>query len=629
MAKIVLNLEDWKTSETEFADFLSGLCSPPDMEPTEVWGEKNVIVQDGPFAGSNWRLQFTMYAKFIFAAMRTPGMKRVVIMMCAQYVKTTALFIDFLRNVKEDPADTMWVMAEADHMNEFIQKRLMPYIEGCDAVAKLLHGRSKNLIQFEGMNVLLRGSNSRAKLQSDPIRRIYCDERREWKKGSIDLLRKRMRTFPNAMEVSAGTAGDENDELHIDYDEGTQTRAHYLCPKCNHSQPIRFGREATAIWKTAREFGGFRWDTNEVTKPGGVWNYGEVMKTVYFECENADCKHRITNAEKYEFIRTMHTHNYNPNATPGHASFSGCAFEAVWESCDWDKLVVEFLKAVEQAKQGNTEPLKAFITETLGEPWQDRLGVIEDAGFLEARKFNYNYGDIWPEAKRRFMAADVQERGGEHYPYVIREFADSGKSRLVSHGQARTLAELEKIRQDFKIGPTSALIDSGYKAQEIYRFCVSCNWKAFKGESRDYFLISKPHPKNPNVRITARQIWNKTVAVVYNPQTRAKVANIPLYMHCNNATNDLLAEYTKGLLGEWTLPAVTAKDFIQQMVGDVRREVTDSKGVVSYQWFTVGPNHLRDCCRMILIAAIITGVLAPPPPPKVAEKEKPEPEAKS
>jgi len=629
MAKIVLNLEDWKDAEAEFAAFLSDLCSPPDMEPTEVWAERNVTVPDGPFAGSNWRVQFTPFAKFIFAAMRTPGMKRVVIQMCAQYVKTTALFIDFLRNVKEDPADTMWVMAEADHMNEFIPKRLMPYIEGCEPVAKLLHGRSKGLVQFEGMNLLLRGSNSRAKLQSDPIRRIYCDERREWKKGSIDLLRKRMRTFPNSLEISAGTAGNEGDELHTDYMEGTQTRAHYHCPKCNHSQPIRFGREATSLWPKAREDGGFRWDTNEETKPKGVWNYTEVAKTVYFECENHECKHRITNADKYELIRTMHTHDYNPTASPGYASFSGCAFEAVWESCDWDKLVVEFLKAVEQAKGGNPEPLKAFITETLGEPWQDRLGVIEDAGFLEARKFNYAYGEVWPEAKRRFISADVQEKGGVHYPYVIREYGDFGKSRLVMHGTARTLAELQTIRNDNKIGPTSALIDSGFKAQEIYRFCLASNWKAFKGESRDYFLVTKPHPSNPAVNMTARQIWNRTVATVYNPQTRARVATIPLYMHCNDATNDLLAEYMTGLLGEWTLPAETAKDYILQMVGDVRREVVDSRGVTSYKWFTVGPNHMRDCERNILIAAIITGILAPPPPPKVVSKDAEKPAAKS
>jgi phage terminase large subunit GpA-like protein len=408
----------------------------------------------------------------------------------------------------------------------------------------------------------------------------------------------------------------------MDFEEGTKTRAHVHCPKCKHSQPIRFGREATSIWKHARECGGFVWETNEITKPKGVWNYAELANTVSFECENKECRHKIANSEKYDLIRTMHTHDYNPDAQEGYASFSGCAFEAIWESCAWDKLVIEFLKAVEQAKNGNIEPLKAFTTETLGEPWEDRLGIIENAGFLEARKMEYSYGDFWPEAKRRFIAADVQERGGVHFPYVIREYGQFGKSRLVVEGECRTFAELQKVREDFKIGPTSALIDSGFKAQEIYRFCVSAGWKAFKGEARDYFLVAKPNPKNPALKITARQIWNKTVAAVYNPQTRARIAQIPLYMHCNDATNDLLAEYMMGLVGEWTLPKETTKDYITQMVGDVRREVKDMRGVTNYKWFTVGPNHKRDCERMILVAAIITGVLVAPEPPKKTEDKK-------
>ncbi|MDB6024020.1 MAG: Phage terminase large subunit [Verrucomicrobiales bacterium] len=597
----------------EFAEFLSRLCEPPSDEPTEHWAEKHVLVQDGPFAGSHWRLQFTPFIQYIFAAMRKTGMKRVTLMFSAQYLKTTAIIINFLRNAKEDPSDVMWVMADADHIGDFVAKRLMPYIENCEVVAPLVKRTRGMMIQFEAFNLLLRGSNSKSKLQSDPIRFIYCDERREWRKGAIDILRKRLRTFPNALEISAGTAGNQDDELHTDYDEGSQTRAHINCLKCGHSQPIRFGRDVSAIWKTARECGGFVGWSNEsnpgieeITRPDGVWNYEEVKKHVRFECENPKCRARYTNNQKYELLRTMHPHDYNPNAPKDHASFGGSAFEAIWESCDWDKLVEEFLKAVEQARKGNIAPMIAFITETLGEPWMDRLGVIQNFGFLEARKQKYDFDEVWPEEKIRFMAADRGEAGGEHYWWVVRAFALSGKSRLIAYGKASSKAELEQQRKDYRVDPNNSMLDTGHETQDCYRFCLAHGWKAFKGEDRDYYLVVIRHPTKPNVTKTVRRVWLRSDAQVYNAQTKLRIATIKLFLFGNHPLNELLAEFMTGLIGEWTIPTDVSKLYFEHMTSERREKVIGPRGQVSYIWKCYGENHLRDCERMIKTAAIIS-----------------------
>jgi phage terminase large subunit GpA-like protein len=604
MAKVRINPEDWQEAGDEFAKFLCSVCSPPSDEPTEVFAEKNVVVQDGPFAGSMWRLQFTPFAKFIFAGCRTAGVKRVTIMMSAQYVKTMALLIDFLRNAAEDPADTMWVMADADQMAEFMEKRLMPYIEGCVPVEKLFRGKARSLLRFETFNLLLRGSNSRAKLQSDPIRRVYCDERREWKPGAIDLLRKRMRTFPNALEISAGTAGKENDELHADYLEGSQTRAHIQCPKCGHSQPIRFSKDATTLWPKPRECGGFLWDTNDTTKPGGEWNYAEVAKTVRFECENPQCRATFKNAQKYDLIRTMHPHDYNPSAPPEFKSFGGSAFEAIWESCDWDKLVIEFLKAVEQAKLGNVEPLKAFITETLGEPWKDEIGVVEDYGFLEARKSDYGFGDVWPDEITRFMAADRQEAGGEHYWYVIRAFGPFGKSRLINYGRCNSKLELEETRQRWEVPIQNAVIDSGYNATDVYKFCLSTGWKAFKGDDAEFFMHRSTKTKK-----VIRRLWEMTRVDPFMGTANQSRRSMPLFRWSNNGIKDALTTYMNGLVGEWTIPKKSPRQYMKQVTAERREEVTDLHGRVKFIWKRkFRDNHLFDCELMIHCAAIITRI---------------------
>ncbi len=51
----------------------------------------------------------------------------------------------------------------------------------------------------------------------------------------------------------------------------------------------------------------------------------------------------------------------------------------------------------------------------------DQLGVIEDFGFLDQRRAEYDFGEPWAEEHARFMAADRQAAGGEHYWWVADE----------------------------------------------------------------------------------------------------------------------------------------------------------------------------------------------------------------
>ncbi|HEY1790691.1 MAG TPA: terminase gpA endonuclease subunit [Verrucomicrobiae bacterium] len=616
--KKFMEFDNWREALDELVDFLSQMCAPPSTAPAWEWCELHIVVKDGPFKG-RWRAQLTPMAKWVLQACQHPRVRRVVLMVSAQSAKTLLMLMFFNWCVKEDPADSMWVMADADHMGEFVEKRLLPSIEGCDATAPLLVDAKKGMLKLKNMNLMLRGSNSRAKLQSDPIKRLFCDERREWKPGAIDLVRKRTRTFHNSMELSAGTAGAAGDELHRDYQEGSQTVPHFSCLKCEHSQPFRFAREHNCFWVDDRERGGLVWDMNETTRPNGIWDYDAVKKTVRLECEK--CGHRYANSEKYDLIRTMHPSDYNPKMpsvwsnpeNPGEIqSFHWSALEMIWETCDWGNIVVEFLKACEVAKTPpyDVEPLKAFVTETLGEPWEDRLGVIKDYGFLETRKREYAYGDPWGEMQRAFISADAQEAGGEHYYWVARMFGFGAESRLIAHGKANTLEELEEARKYWKIPTNNAMIDTGYKTQELYRFALAHGWKCFKGDS-DTFYLKRRDLGNNNYE-TYRSIWRKTRVAVYEPESKRRIAMIPLFTFCDDPTKDMLADYMKGTIGNWTFPTQIDKNYLEQMSAERREEIiSKATGRVQYIWKRWSrANHYLDCEKMILIAALITRTIS-------------------
>jgi len=601
-----------RESADDLAKFYGAQCAPPCPDPMWQWWEKNIEIRDGPFPGP-YRTDLTPMSRWIAEWAQDPRVKKIVGMGAAQTLKTCFLLNLFNWIVNEAAGTVMWIMADGDSIREFWTKRLAPSIDGCAKTTARFISRIKDLICFDSLNLLLRGANSRAKLQSDPVRYLICDERREWKRGAIDLARKRTRTYSESKEISMGTAGEVGDELHGDYKEGSQTMPHFNCLKCGHSQPFRFGRDKTSMFPEPRALGGMRWPQPgepeyETVRPGGQWDFVALKKHVTFECES--CGARFTNDDKYELIRTMHPHDYNPAAPASVKSLHWGASEFIWPDCDWDKIVQEFLKAVEAAKAGNPEPLRAFVTETLGEPWSDQLGIIEDFGFLEARKQDYKYGaewEPWSEEKIRFMAADRQEAGGEHYWYAIRAFGMFGKSRLVTYGRCENTAQLDAIREEFKVSKENACIDSGWKASEVYRFCASLGWKAFKGEPElEYFthIIQSSNGSKKSVR----RVWDKTYVDPFLGQRQGQAKKtLPLFRHVGNGTKDILAEFLTGLIGEFSIPETVGRDYLKQVSAEKRKEREDSKHRVIREWHRVyRDNHLFDCELIILVAAIIT-----------------------
>lgn len=246
--------------------------------------------------------------------------------------------------------------------------------------------------------------------------------------------------------------------------------------------------------------------------------------------------------------------------------------------------------------------MKTFITESLGESWRDELGEIEDFGFLQERCDEYRFGEEWANERCRIMAADRQARGGEHYYYVIRAFGPAGQSRLISYGRCSSLQELRAIEVAHDVPSANCLIDSGFKASEIYRFCKRFGWKPTKGDAVEFYL--KRHPVTNKA---FRSLWDKTRV---DPALGTKLAGrgklLPLYRFSSSGMKDLLFEYLTGTFSGWSLPADVGRDYLKQMSAEHRIEERDARGHIRYKWHQKHPdNHYLDCELQILMAALI------------------------
>lgn len=600
---------------------------PQDIRLPWEWCEDHVEVDNTSPMPGKWRSSNSPWVKEVMEQAAEKRVRHIAVKCSAQSSKTQTVLGLLGWCICEDPGPTMYVMANKDDAEDFVRDRASPMLDACEPVKALKVRETKLNFTFRTMPLYFLGAGSKGKLQGKPMKRLFLDEVRNYPPGSLETVKKRVTAFGQLAQIFIiSTPGNKGDAVDQAFLRGDQRTFHFPCPKCGTLQQLKLEHLKCEHPDTHQackfeELPGAR-ELDADGKETGRWNFEILGRAIRLQCVSAKCGHLIsdTPTERKAICRMGHFIRMNPNAEPCDVSFTWNAMLPWWVS--WRGIVKEYLLALDAARMGNIEPLRTFVTETLGEAWEDRLGVIEDFGFLEGRKAEYDYGEVWPAAERRFMAADKQEKGGEHYWYIIRDFGKFGASRLVTHGRCNTFAELEAIRREYKIGDTSALIDSGYKAQQVYRFCLSSKWKAFKGEARDYYLVPKPHPQNPKMTITGRQLWNKSTAVAYNVETKLRIGNLPLYLFCNEATNDLLAEYMTGLVGEWTIPKNTAREFLRQMTGDVRKEHTDSRGVLSYQWHTVSDNHYRDCERMILTAAIIVGIVNAPAPAAKSAKAK-------
>ncbi|MCZ7636887.1 MAG: phage terminase large subunit family protein [Verrucomicrobia bacterium] len=222
-----------------------------------------------------------------------------------------------------------------------------------------------------------------------------------------------------------------------------------------------------------------------------------------------------------------------------------------------------------------------FVTETLGEPWDLDRWLVTGDDYLQERKADYDFGDAWPLEKTRFLAADRQARGGEHYFWVARAFGPGGASRLIGYGRCNTTSELEEVRRQLNVPVVNAMIDTGFKASEVYRFCLATGWKAMKGDDAEWFLA-----QDPRTGKTVRRVWRR---VLVDPRLGAAKGRhrrrlLPLFRWSNPSLKDHLALFTHGVVGQWTLPRKVGRDYLDQMTAEVREEREDSRGRIKVLW---------------------------------------------
>ncbi len=416
-----------------------------------------------------WATARTPYLKGIMDAFTDPYVDEITVMAASQVGKTEAMYNMLGFIIDQDPGPTLMVSPRADDAKSVSYNRVRPMIECSPILSKYIPINTDDITKleyhFDRMILYFAGSNSPADLASRPIRYLFLDEVDKYPKFSgreadpIKLASERQKTFWNKKTVKVSTPTTREGYIFREYDKSDQRRFHVPCPHCGKKQVLLFGQ--------------IKWPKEE-SSPERIKN----NRLAWYEC--AHCKKRIDDIHKQkmmlagEWISEKGEHNRN-------RGFWVSSLYSPWLT--WSDIASEFLKSKDYV-----ELLMNFVNSWLAEVWEEK---IEETTVDKVRNLarDYEQGTVPDEVLVLTAGVDVQK---DHFYYVIRGWGYYEESWLIRADRVEYWEDVIDclFKTEYRRASSAetfsvymSCIDSGFKTDEVYRFCRS--WadktKAIKG----------------------------------------------------------------------------------------------------------------------------------------------------
>lgn len=551
-----------------------------------------------------------MFLRELMEALADPGVNELIVICSAQSAKTQTMLALVMWIIDQDPGPLLWVTFSEKEAKKFSNMRLRPTMERCGPVAGKIpkdKTQAKTLeFYLPGMPLVLTGADTLGALQSTPYRYLMLDEARSYKKGTLEGVSMRFRSYgATYKKVIITTPGEENDEVDLAWHEGDQRVWLVPCPKCGNEHEMEWGDDKTK--------GGLKWDKNETTfdEKEGTWKWDALKATIRYCCWNPDCDHvwYPVNSDRKYISRTGRWVPQNPDAPSNVRSYRWNALLPWWPL--WELQVREYLLALQAMDWGNYEPYKKHITETRGRAWTPSLRYQKKDDYIDARRVDYDPLALIEWEVKRFMTVDVQAKGGRHYKWVIRAWGEQMRSRRIAYGVARTIDELKAQAKAHRVPWRCVAFDSSAFTGEVYKYVVDSGnqFKAFKGDDRTHYMVEGQ----------ARLYQLSSADPAIGTTNEGKVPKIPLWVWAKYGALDRLMSMMHGYLGQWELPLEDEDDdYALEVTAMGQRSVTNKTGTRKrLEWYHKrDDDHFCDCEQMQVICADSTNLLSPPAPPK-------------
>lgn len=361
--------------------------------------------------------------------------------------------------IDQAPAPTMIVYPSDDLAERTVDAKLEPMIKACKVLSEKYreHISKKLQLKFGTMTVYLNGANSPADLASTNIRDLFLDEVDKYPGASkkeadpVSLAIERTKTYTtNRYIFMTSTPTLKTGHIWKAKEEADAEKHYFVpCPHCGQFIELKFAQ--------------IKWPSKDV-----VPEKRERAEMASYVCQACGAvitdqhKGKMLEAGRWEYVRKSAEH---PKSVAYWINTLYSPFTR------FSEIAYEFMKS-----KDDPELLQNFTNSWLAEPWEDTR-LKTNADLVMERQTDVPAWELPEWTKLLTGGIDVQENC---LYWTIRAWGDFMTSQNVAHGQALSMAEVERVMNtEFKLPSGEkmmvelALMDSGDQTDEVYNFCIS------------------------------------------------------------------------------------------------------------------------------------------------------------
>ena len=550
---------------------------PVERVTVSKWAEANRILPDSNSIPGPWRNSVTPYLVEIMDAFSDEMVEEIIFVKPTQVGGTSAMENMLASAIAQDPAPAMCVYPSDDLAERTVESKLDPMIKSCKVLAaKYRINDSKKLaLKFTDMVVYLTGANSPADLASTNIRYLFMDEVDKFPGASkkeadpVSLAKERTKTFFNRKIFMASTPTLKTGHIWK-AKEAADVEKHYFvpCPHCGAFIELKFAQ--------------IKWPSKE-----DVPENADRAEMATYVCQECGCvitdqdKGKMLAAGRWKPVRQKTQH---PKSV---AFWMNTLYSPFTRFSD---IAREFMRS-----KDDPELLHNFANSWLAEPWEDTK-LKTNAEMVMERQTETPEWTLPPWTKLVTGGIDVQENC---LYWTIRAWGDYMTSQNISHGQALSMGEVERIMNTELTMPNGekvmvnlALMDSGDQTEDVYEFCaLNSDWALpCKGTTT---MLS--HYRLSTVNKAGSRANGMTLVLVDGGKYKDQIA---ARMRKENGT------------GAWMVYQGCDLDYAEQVTAE--HKITERSGGKEVQRWVLktshADNHYLDCEVYAAAAADVLGV---------------------
>lgn len=432
---------------------------PRERLTVSQWAEKNRVLPDGNAIPGPWRNNVTPYLVEIMDTFGDDVVEKVIFVKPTQVGGTSAMENILGNLIDQAPAPTMIVYPSDDLAERTVDAKLEPMIKACKVLSEKYreHISKKLQLKFGTMTVYLNGANSPADLASTNIRDLFLDEVDKYPGASkkeadpVSLAIERTKTYTtNRYIFMTSTPTLKTGHIWKAKEEADAEKHYFVpCPHCGQFIELKFAQ--------------IKWPRKDV-----VPEKRERAEMASYVCQACGAvitdqhKGKMLEAGRWEYVRKSAEH---PKSVAYWINTLYSPFTR------FSEIAYEFMKS-----KDDPELLQNFTNSWLAEPWEDTR-LKTNADLVMERQTDVPAWELPEWTKLLTGGIDVQENC---LYWTIRAWGDFMTSQNVAHGQALSMAEVERVMNtEFKLPSGEkmmvelALMDSGDQTDEVYNFCIS------------------------------------------------------------------------------------------------------------------------------------------------------------